>query len=102
MRANMAATLALQATAAGSQSDGSSLVGRKYLVRDTKYGHPIGEYDNPDEAKTAMLSRPYSAITSQPNIAQTPQVRDLARKRLVKTNPDVDAGAKKKKRKRSK
>jgi|SRR5579864_2355760 len=90
MKGNLATTLQLHGT--GSQSDGSSLIGRKYLVRDAKYGHPIGEYDNPDEAKNAMLARPYSKVTSQPDIAQTPAVRDLARKRLVKTNPDVDAG----------
>ncbi len=90
MKANMETTLALQATAAGSQTDSSSMVGRKYKVVDTKYGHVIGEYDDPEEANTAMLARPYSKIVSTPDIAQTPAVRDIARKRLVQTNPDID------------
>jgi len=92
MRGNLATTLALHGTAAGGQTDTSSFIGRKYVVRDTKYGHGIGEYDTPDQAEKASLARPYSKVTSQPDIAQTPKVRDIARKRLVRMNPDVDAG----------
>lgn len=91
MKAKMEETIALYGTAAGSQTDSSSLVGRKYKVVDTKYGHIIGEYDFPEDAERAAQARPYSrVITSEPSIVQTPAVRDIARQRLVKTNPDID------------
>lgn len=76
--------------AAGGQTDSSSLIGRKYQVVDTKYGHVISEHDDPDEAEHAAQARPYSKVLSHPNPAMTPEVRDIARQRLVKTNPDVD------------
>lgn len=82
--------LRLQATAAGGQTDSSSFIGRKYRVVDTNYGHYVGEYDDPEEAERAALARPYSKVVSNPDPAQTQEVRDMARKRLVKTNPDVD------------
>jgi len=72
------------------QSDSSSFIGRKYTVVDTKYGHYISEHDNPDEAENAARARPYSKVVSQPRPENTPAVRDMARQRLVKTNPDVD------------
>lgn len=94
MKAKLETTMKLgvKATAAGGQTDSSSLIGRKYRVVDTKYGHDIGEYDTPSEAEKAMLARPYSKIMSHPDLSTTPEVRDLARKRLVKTSPDIDAG----------
>lgn len=55
MKCNLQTAIALNATAAGGQSEGSSL-------------------NSP-------------AV----NLANTPAVRDIARRRLVKTNPDVDA-----------
>jgi hypothetical protein len=97
---NLAATVALRTIqpkrkkklrgAAGGQTDSSSFIGRKYVVQDIRYGHLIGEYDTPEEAEHASLARPYSKVMSQPNPAQTPEVRDIARRRAVKTNPDVD------------
>jgi len=71
------------------QTDSSSLIGRKYRVVDTKYGFTMSEYDNPEEAEHAAQARPYSKVMSEPNPAQTPEVRDIARRRLVQTNPDV-------------
>ena len=55
MKGNLATTIALHATAAGGQTEGSDLI-------------------NLPNSKT-----------------DSPQVRDIARARLVKTNPDVDA-----------
>jgi hypothetical protein len=75
---------------AGGQTDSSSFVGRRFTVVDTKYGHVISEHDNPEDAEHAAQARPWSKVLSQPNPAQTPEVRDIARQRLVKTNPDVD------------
>lgn len=75
---------------AGGQTDSSSFIGRKYQVVDTKYGHVISEHDNPQDADHAAQARPYSKVLSQPNPAMTPEVRDIARQRLVKTNPDTD------------
>ncbi len=72
------------------QTDSSSFVGRKYRVVDTKYGHYISEHDNPEEAEKAAQARPWSKVLSEPDPAQTQEVRDIARQRLVKTNPDVD------------
>ena len=54
MRANLKTTMDLYATAAGTQSGGSSLINKPGAVADS------------------------------------PAVRDLARHRLVKTNPDID------------
>ena len=79
--------------AAGGQTDSSSFVGRKYYVQDNPavgYGHVISEHDNPEDAERAMLARPNSKVTSRPLPQFTPEVRDRARQRLVKTNPDVD------------
>lgn len=77
-------------SAAGGQTDSSSFIGRKYTVVDTKYGHYISEHDNPEDAERSARARPYSKVVSQPRPENTPQVRDMARRRLVKTNPDVD------------
>ena len=79
-----------RAAAAGGQTDSSSFVGRKYTVVDTHYGHPISEWDDPDSAEKAATGRPYSKVLSRPLPQFTPKVRDMARQRLVKTNPDVD------------
>lgn len=76
---------------AGGQTDSSSFIGRRYRTVDIKYGHEIGEYDNPEEAEHAAQARPWTKVLSEPNPAQTPEVRDIARRRLVKVNPDVDA-----------
>lgn len=76
--------------AAGGQTDSSSFIGRKYIVQDHPgYGHYIGEYDTPEEAEHASRTRPYSRVISRPRPENTPEVRDMARQRLVKTNPDV-------------
>lgn len=72
------------------QTDSSSFIGRKYRVVDTKYGHYISEHDNPEDAERAAQARPWSKVLSEPDPAQTQEVRDIARQRLVKTNPDVD------------
>lgn len=83
---NLKSQIALQ----GGQTDGSSLMGRKYQVVDTKYGHVISEHDNWMEAEQAARARPYSKIKSFPNPENGQNLKDIARKRLVKTNPDVD------------
>ena len=75
---------------AGGQTDSSSFIGRKYRVVDTKYGHEISEHDNPEDAEHTAQARPWSKVLSEPNPAQTPEVRDIARQRLVKTNPNID------------
>ena|SRR5580765_6179902 len=77
-------------SAAGGQTDSSSFIGRKYTVVDTKYGHYISEHDTPDAAEKSARARPYSKVISQPRLENSPVVRDMARRRLVKTNPDVD------------
>jgi hypothetical protein len=95
---NLAATVALRKPPrkqrkklrGAGQTDSSSLIGRKYQVVDTHYGHVISEHDNPEDADHAASARPFSKVLSQPNPAMTPEVRDIARRRLVKTNPDVD------------
>lgn len=86
---NLAATVAMKKKLRAGQSDSSSFVGRKYRVVDTRYGHEISEHDNPEDADHAAQARPYSKVLSYPNPAQTPEVRDIARRRLVQTNPDV-------------
>jgi hypothetical protein len=73
------------------QSDSSSFIGRKYRVTDTKYGHSIGEYDDPETAEHAARTRPYSKVTSWPQPENSQKLRDIARKRQVKTNPDIDS-----------
>lgn len=82
-------TTDFKADAAGGQTDSSSLVGRNYWVVD-RYGHAIGEYDNPDEAERAAQMSPWHKVVSKAKATQSQQVRDIARQRLVKTNPDVD------------
>ena len=79
----------IKAEGAG-QTDSSSFIGRRYRVIDTKYGHSIGEYDNPDEAEHAARTRPYSKVTSWPQPENSQKLRDIARQRQVRTNPDVD------------
>jgi hypothetical protein len=76
--------------AAGGQTDTSSLVGRKYRVQDTRYGHIISEHDTPEDAERAARARPYSKVISHPTPSQTQEVRDIVRRRAVKVNPDVD------------
>ena len=76
--------------AAGAQTGGSSMIGRKYRVVDTRYGYVISEHDDPDSARHAMRARPYSKIISEQTPSETPEVKDLARRRMVWTNPDVD------------
>lgn len=80
----------MKSAAAGGQTDSSSLIGRKYRVVDTRYGHVISEHNTPDEAEYAARARPYSKVLSEPEPSQTQEVRDMARRRLVKTNPDID------------
>ena len=87
---NLRSQIALLADAAGGQTDTSSLIGRKYRVIDTRYGHVISEHDDPTEAEHAARARPYAKVISQPDPRQTQQLRDIARKRAVKTNPDID------------
>ena len=84
-------TIALYGTAAGGQG-GSSKMGRNYQTVDKQYGFVVHEDQTPSEAEKAALARPYTRVQSQPDVSTTPEVRDLARKRLVKTNPDIDAG----------
>lgn len=82
----------VKADAAGGQTDSSSFIGRKYKVQDHPgYGHFIGEYDDPEEAEHAARTRPYSRVISWPEPTKTPAVRDMARARQVKTNPDIDS-----------
>ncbi len=79
----------LQGQAAGGQTDSSSFIGRKYRVVDLKYNHAISEHDNPEEAERAARARPYSKVVSWPQPENSQKLRDIARKRLVRTNPDV-------------
>lgn len=79
----------IELSATSGQSDSSSLVGRKYWVVD-RYGHTIGEYDDPAEAEKAATMSPWHKVVSKARATQSQQVRDIARQRLVKTNPDVD------------
>lgn len=81
--------LGMMAAAAGGQTDTSSLIGRKYYVLD-RYGHVSGEYDDPAEAEKAAQMSPWHRVVSRARATQTQEVRDIARQRLVKTNPDVD------------
>ena len=83
------AQIELTADAAGGQTDTSSFVGRKYYVVD-RYGHAAGEYDDPDEAERAAQMNPWHKVVSKAKATQTQELRDIARQRLVKTNPDVD------------
>lgn len=83
------AQIELTADAAGGQTDTSSLVGRKYYVVD-RYGHVSSEHDDPDEAEHAAQMNPWHKVVSQARATQSQQVRDIARQRLVQTNPDVN------------
>lgn len=89
MRGNLNTTLALHCEGSG-QTDSSSFIGRKYTTVDTKYGHEVGEYNTPDEAERAQLARPYTKIKSTPEVWQTQQARDVARKTKIfpQQNPD--------------
>ena len=84
---NLNNTISLYCEGAG-QSDSSSLIGRKYTLVDTKYGHEVGEYDTPEEAEKAMLARPYTKIRSTPEVWQTQLARNVARKKFKTQNPD--------------
>jgi len=92
MRSNLKTSIDLYCTAAGGQTDNSSLIGRKYRIVDTKYGHVVGEYDTPSAAERAMLSRPYTKIMSEPEVWQTQEARDMARKMFPHQNPDEEGG----------
>jgi hypothetical protein len=81
----------MEADAAGGQTDSSSFVGRKYKTQDTKYGHFINEFNDPVEAEKSARARPYTRVISWPQPTKTQDVRDMARQRIVKTNPDVDS-----------
>lgn len=89
MKVGTAIKLQMDATAAGGQG-GSSKVGRKYQVVDKQYGFVVHEDESPSEAERQATARPYTKVVSQPDPTTTPEVRDLARKRLVTTNPDID------------
>lgn len=80
----------LKAQAAGGQTDSSSFIGRKLRVVDTRYGHAISEHDNPEDAERAARARPYSKVVSWPRPENSQKLRDMARARAVKTNPDID------------
>lgn len=100
--------------AAGTTSFGSNLVGRKFWVVSTRYGNSparkfptvqdgrvfSGPYDTLEEAQRASQGIPYSRVESQPQLEETPEVRDMVRTRMVKTNPDVDAKATKKRKRK--
>lgn len=79
---NLESTIALTAV--------SSFVGRKYQVQDTKYGNVISEHDDPEEAEYAARARPYSKVISTPTAENSQKLKDIARRRQVKTNPDTD------------
>lgn len=80
----------------------SVMTGRKYRVVSTRYGmNPgkngltddriISEWPTLEEAQRASDAMPYTKVVVGPLPEdQTMQVRDLARRRLVQTNPDVD------------
>jgi len=72
-----------------SQSGGSSQLGRRWKVVDTKYGHTVSDHSTYDEAENASLARPYSKVVSYQTPSETPEVMEIARQRMVQTNPDV-------------
>lgn len=83
----MKETIALNAD---MEHESGGFTGRKYRVVDTRYGHDVSEHDFPGDAERAARARPFSKVVSQPNRDTTPALRDIARRRMVKTNPDVD------------
>ena len=113
---NLKAAIEINAdAAAGTTSMGSNLTGRKYWVTSKNYGNSpaarfprvqdgqvtSGPYDDPQEAEKASQAMPYTKVSSAPQLEQTPAVRDIARKRAVRTSPDVDAKGKRRKSKRN-
>jgi hypothetical protein len=94
---NLKTTIALSQSArkkgiteGGGQTDSASFVGKRYRTVDTHYGHYIGEYDNPEEAEHAARARPFTKVLSYPVPAQMPKVRNTARRKALKKNPDTD------------
>lgn len=92
----------VKATTGGQGS--SSLIGRKYYVTLKQDGsspaarYPqihdprvVSEHDTPEEAEKASLAMPYTKVTSEPRREETPEIRDIVRRRAVRTNPDVDS-----------
>lgn len=91
-----------KATAAGGQG-GSSQLGRQYAVvlnresdgvsqgklgtTNTRVVHRTKIADQAEKMSQAM---PYTKVVSAPLPEETIKLRDIARKRLVRTNPDVD------------
>jgi hypothetical protein len=80
---NLSQAIQLYGTAGG-------VSGQKWYVVDKGYGHVISEHESEEEAKKASLARPYSKVLSNPEQIDTPEIRDIARKRMVRHNPDVD------------
>jgi len=87
----------------GGQGQGSE-IGRKYYVvlkhdgsspashYPQKYdGKVVSEHNTPEEAETASLAMPYTRVQSEPRREETPEIRDIVRKRMVRTNPDIDS-----------
>lgn len=82
----------------------SSLIGRKYYVVNRNDGtspaarYPqkydsrvVSEHNNPEDAEKASLAMPYTRVMSEPRREETPEIRDIVRRRAVRTNPDVDS-----------
>lgn len=63
----------------------------------TRDGRIINEYKTREEAERAAQARPFTKMVEGPMPEDdTPRLRDLARRRLVRTNPDVDAAKRRK------
>src|SRR5271157_4467616 len=72
-----------------SQTDNAAFIGKKYRTQDTKYGHILGEYDSSEEAFAASLARPYTRVLKHAEPGQLQKNRDKARRKAIRTNPDV-------------
>lgn len=76
---------AVRATS-GGQSEGSSLTARKFYVVDG-HGNVIHTYRTREEADQASAGNRYSKVVTHVEqstpLSDTPEVRDMARKRLI-------------------
>jgi len=72
----------LTTEAAGGQSEGSSKVSRSYRVTDGM-GRVLHKFRTKEEADEASAGNRYTRVVSQIPADKTPEVRDMARKRLI-------------------
>ena len=78
----------LTSTAAGGQSEGSSLVSRSYRVVDGR-GRVLHKFRTKEEAQEASAGNRYSRVVSQIPADETPEVRDMIRRRPKDTSLHV-------------